>query len=348
MRLLSERDIERLIDPAAAIAASDEAYRRQSAGEMPAPGRLDVLRSDPKGGALVLAGHSFDRRFVVKTNIHAYAGDAGLSRTASSGLVLWDGVACVPLAHMATSSFNDHRTAAGFAAAARLLAPAAPHTLAVFGAGKIAPATVLYLATVRRFARVVIVGRNAERARGLAAQLAGRPELDGTDITVETDAARAASDADVIATVTTAETPIFPGDAVRPGTFVILGGGNRPAHREVDDGFMRRARVFMDHFDGATTRAGDLALTLASGVLRREQIAGEIGTFLAAGAVPPVPPGLDITVFKSIGIAAQDVITAGMVYDRAVREGIGLEFDMRDGAVVPVAPATEPQTEPTA
>ncbi|MFL9823766.1 ornithine cyclodeaminase family protein [Rhodoplanes sp. SY1] len=347
MRLLSERDIERLIDPAAAIAASAEAYRRQAAGEMPAPGRLDVLRTDPKGGALVLAGHSFDHRFVVKTNIHAYA-DAATdaakpARTASSGLVLWDGVACVPLAHMATSSFNDHRTAAGFAAAAQMLVPPAPHTLAVFGAGKIAPATVLYLATVRRFARVVLVGRNVERARGLAAQLAARPELDGIDITVETDAATAATEADVIATVTTAETPIFPGDAVRSGTVVILGGGNRPTHREVDDGFMRRARVFVDHFDGATTRAGDLALTLASGVLRPEQIFGEIGAVLASGEVPPMPPGLDITVFKSIGIAAQDVITAGMVYDRAVREGVGLEFDMRDGSVVPVA-ATAPAT----
>ncbi|MFD2183719.1 ornithine cyclodeaminase family protein [Rhodoplanes azumiensis] len=345
MRLLSERDIERLIDPGAAIAAAAEAYRRQAAGEMPTPGRLDVLRTNPKGGALVLAGHSFDRRFVVKTNIHAYsdaAKDAAMpARTAASGLVLWDGVACVPLAHMATSSFNDHRTAAGFAAATQVLAPPAPHTLAVFGAGKIAPATVLYLSAVRRFARVVLVGRNVERARGLAAQLAARPELDGIDITVETDAATAATEADVIATVTTAETPIFPGDAVRSGTFVILGGANRPTHREVDDAFMRRARVFVDHFDGATTRAGDLALTLATGVLRPKQIVGEIGAFLDRGEMPPMPAGLDITVFKSIGIAAQDVITAGMVYERAVRDGIGLEFDMREGGGAPVtAPAS--------
>ncbi|RAI45428.1 ornithine cyclodeaminase family protein [Rhodoplanes roseus] len=344
MRLLSERDIERLIDPAAAIEAAAEAYRRQSAGDIPTPGRLDVLRTNPKGGALVLAGHSFDRRFVVKTNIHAYAGDAALSRSAGSGLVLWDGVACVPLAHMATTSFNDHRTAAGFAAAARLLAPAQARTLAVFGAGKIAPATVLYLAAVRRFSRILLIGRNEERLRGLAAQLRARRELAGATITAETDAGRAAYEADVIVTISTAEEPVFPGEAVRPGTFVVLGGANRPTHREADDTFIRRARVFADHLEGATTRAGDLAVPLASGVLRGTQIFGEIGTFLTAGSVPPATGELDVTVFKSIGIAAQDVITAGMIYDLAVKTGVGLEFDMRDGSFTsaPPAPTAEP------
>ncbi|NVO17254.1 MAG: ornithine cyclodeaminase family protein [Rhodoplanes sp.] len=331
MRLLSERDIERLLDSESAIAAAEEAYRRHSAGAMPAPGRLDLLRHDPIGGALVLGGHSFDHRFAVKTNVHAYAGDATLSRSAGSALVLWDGVACVPLAFMATTAFNDHRTAAGFAAAARLLAPKDTHTLAVFGAGKIAPATVLYLAAVRKFSRILIVGRDQDRAHALAAGLGVRPELAGAIVAVESDAGRAANEADVIAAVSTAEQPVFPGEAVRPGTFVVLGGANRPNTREADDAFIRRARIFTDHLDGCLARAGDLVIPLASGALYRDQIFGEIGTVLATGVVPPAPEGTDVTVFKSIGIAGQDVVLAGLIYDRAVRDGVGLEFDPRDG-----------------
>lgn len=345
MRLLSERDIERLLDPESAIAAAEEAYRRHSAGAMPAPGRLDLMRTGPAGGALVLGGHSFDHRFAVKTNVHAYAGDATLSRSAGSALVLWDGVACVPLAFLATTGFNDHRTAAGFAAAARVLAPTDTHTLAVFGAGKIAPATVLYLAAVRRFARILIVGRDQDRAHALAASLGTRPELAGAIVAVESDAGRAAYEADVIATVSTAEQPIFPGEAVRPGTFVVLGGANRPTHREADDTFIRRARIVTDHLDGCITRAGDLAVPLAAGVLRREQILGEIGTVLESGVVPPGPDGTDVTVFKSIGIAGQDVVLAGLVYDLAMRTGVGLEFDPRDGAHLAGA-AAQPAAEP--
>lgn len=345
MRLLSERDVERLIEPETAIAAATEAYCRHSAGAMPAPGRLDLARRDPAGGALVLAGHSFDRRFAVKTNVHAYSDPADLSRRAASALMLWDGVGCEPLAFVSTTAFNDHRTAAGFAAAARLLAPRDTRTLTVFGAGKIAPATVVYLCAVRRFSRILIVGRDEERARALAARLRARPELAGVIVALESDAGRAANEADVIATVSTAERPVFPGEAVRPGTFVVLGGANRPHAREGDDALIRRARVYVDHLDGCLARAGDLVVPLASGALRRDQISGEIGTVLATGIVPPADEGTDVTVFKSIGIASQDVILASLLLDAAERAGIGLMFDPRDGSYGPGA-TTRPTCEP--
>lgn len=332
MRLLSEQDVERLMDVETAIAAAAEAYRRHSAGLMPAPGRLDLGRRDPLGSALVLAGHSSDHRFAVKSNLHAYPDPASGRRVAASMLTLWDTAACVPLALIATTGFNNHRTAAGFAAATRLLARDDVRTLAVFGAGKIAPATIRYLTLVRPFDRVLIVGRGPERARQLAEALRGTPRFSSISIEAETDPARAAQAADVITTITTSSDPVFPGEAVRPGTFVILGGANRPLTREADDVLMRRAHVYADHLEGGLERAGDLKLALATGALTRARIAGEIGSFVG-GERPVAAAGTDVTIFKSIGIAAQDLLLADALLVCAEAEGAGLLFDPRDGTV---------------
>jgi ornithine cyclodeaminase len=338
MRLLSEQDVERLMDIEAAISAATEAYRRQSAGLMPTPGRLDVARRDPHGSALVLAGHSSDRQFALKSNLHAYADPVSGRRNAASLLTLWDAVVCAPLALIATTGFNNHRTAAGFAAAARLLARADACTLAVFGAGKIAPATVQYLAAVRPINRVLIVGRGPERARQLAETLRHVPRLSSINIEAETDPARAARAADIIATISTSSDPVFPGEAVRPGTFVILGGANRPLTREADDGLMKRSAVYVDYLDGCLERAGDVKLALASGALERARIAGEIGS-LVGGEGGAKIPGTDVVVFKSIGIAAQDILLAQMLLARAEASGIGLSFDPCDGTVSEPVPA---------
>src|SRR5262249_8838680 len=153
IRILSEQDVEQLIEPSAAIAAMEDAYRRHSAGRMPPPGRLDVPRATPKGSVLVLAGHSDDRLFAMKGNMHVYPEpDLRLGKAASM-MLRWDAVQCAPLALVATTRFNNHRTAAGLAAAARHLARENARTLAVFGAGKIAPAVIRYLTLVRPFER---------------------------------------------------------------------------------------------------------------------------------------------------------------------------------------------------
>lgn len=336
MRLLSESDVERLIDPPTAIAAAAEAYRRHSAGIMPRPGRLDLGRRDRRGGVLVLAGHSFDRLFAVKSNVHAYPDPASDRRNAASLLILWDALACTPLALIATTGFNNHRTAAGFAAATKRLAPPSSRTLAVFGAGKIAPTTIRYLASVRPFDQILIVGRHGDRARQLAEAARRWPNFGSIVVNSEPDPARAAQAADVIVAVTTSDHPVFPGAAVKPGAFVILGGANRPHAREADDALMRRARIYVDHLDGCFERAGDVSIPHASGALTRDRIAGEIG-HLFAGHPEPRIPDVDVTVFKSIGIAAQDLVLAETLHARAEDEGVGLLFDPHSGAVDRVA-----------
>ncbi len=328
IRILSEQDVERLIEPGAAIAAMEDAYRRHSAGRMPPPGRLDVQRGEPKGSVLVLAGHSDGRLFAMKGNMHVYPEPGSRHRKAASMMLLWDAVQCAPLALIATTRFNNHRTAAGLAAAARHLARKDARTLAVFGAGKIAPAVIRYLALVRPFKRVSLVGRGSQRSTDLANTLRREAAFAGCDVRALTDPAAAVQDADVVVTITTADAPVFPGGAVKPGALVILAGANRPQAREADDELMARAQVYVDHRGGSVERAGDICIPLRSGRLKTEQIVGEIGDAIA-GATPV--PRADVTVFKSMGIIAQDLALAELVVDRAARDGIGVELDIETG-----------------
>lgn len=333
MRILSEQDVERLIDPAAATAAMADAYRRHAAGHMPPPGRLDMGRDKPKGSVLVLAGHSDGALFAIKANMHVYPEPNSRRRKATSMLLLWDAVGCAPIALVAATRFNDHRTAAGLAAAADQLAPPKAKTLAVFGAGKIAPAVIRYLARVRPFERILIVGRTTERSSTLAQALRASSGFAGRDVRAVTDAGATVREADVIVTITTADQPVFPGREVKSSTLVILAGANRPNAREADDDFIARARIYVDHRSGCIERAGDLCIPLHSGHLKNDQIVGEIGSALTASPPPPDPD--HITVFKSMGIIAQDLALAELILDRAAQDGIGVEFDPTSGLCLP-------------
>jgi ornithine cyclodeaminase/alanine dehydrogenase-like protein (mu-crystallin family) len=117
---------------------------------------------------------------------------------------------------------------------------------------------------------------------------------------------------------------------VKPDGLVILGGANRPNAREADDDLMRRARIVIDARHGATEKAGDLVLALASGALTPDRIVAEIGACL--DAPPPEAPGADLTVFKSLGLAVQDAVLAARLVAKAERAGIGLVVDL-EGAL---------------
>jgi ornithine cyclodeaminase len=328
MRVLSEADVETLIAIPEAIALAAEAYRLQARGAAPAPVRGDLRRDDPRAGCLVLVGAHGPDHLAVKSNVYAYPDGPDAPRLWNSLLALWDWRRAEPRALIAARGFNDHRTAAGFAAGADRLATSGAATLAVFGAGKSAPLAVRYMKAVRpSLGRVMLVGRDPGRVAALAGTVGSWPDFAGVEVAVASaqDAARVA---DIIVTVTTSETAVFPGACVKPGACIVLGGANRPGAREADDALMRRADIYLDARAGATEKAGDIRLALASGALLPEQMRAEIG---ACTGPLPLSPGRDVLVFKSMGLAIQDVVLAQHLVERAEERGIGQVVDLAGG-----------------
>lgn len=197
------------------------------------------------------------------------------------------------------------RTAAASALAARHLARPDAASLLIVGTGRVARQLAEFHVALRPSLTTVRVwGRSPARAAALVAALAGA----GITASVASELADAVAAADIVSTATLASEPLVLGRWVRPGTHVDLVGGYTPTMREADDALIAKASVFVDTRAGALSEAGDVAAPLASGVLRAEAVF-ELGD-LCRGAHPGRQRRDEITVFKSVGAALEDLAAA--------------------------------------
>ena len=197
------------------------------------------------------------------------------------------------------------RTGAGSGLATKLLARHDASTLAMLGSGAMAFDQIEAVKTVRPINRVLVWSRSIDHARRMAERVGGE---------AVTDADEAVAAADVVSCATPATTPLFDPDAVRPGTHVNAVGAFTPEMAELAPGLLERAYVVVDDVDAAAAEAGDL--------IRAGREPNATLRDLIEGRAPAI--GEDVTVFKSVGIAAQDVAAAARALTNAERDGIGL------------------------
>lgn len=331
MIVLSEADIQSLIASTDAVALAAEAYRLSAAGGASAAFRGNLTAQDPKRGCLLLAGSAGPARLSIKSNVHSHLDGPDAPRRWSSLLTLWDWQQARPRALISANLFNEHRTAAGFAAGIDKLAVADAASAALFGAGKSAPLTARYLKAVRpTLKRLFLMGRSVERLAALKGHLERDPAFADMELLLTATPAEAVAASEIVVTVTTSDAPVFPGAAARAGSCVVLGGANRPTAREADDTLIRRADIYVDSFDGIFGKAGDLSMAKASGTLDASRMRGEIGAFTDGPA--PLSRGADVLVFKSMGLALQDVLLAEALVERALASGLGLTIDLTGAA----------------
>jgi ornithine cyclodeaminase len=218
-----------------------------------------------------------------------------------------------PLAFLDGEALTLRRTAAASALAATFLARHDARRLLVIGTGALAPFMAEAHCAVRRIEAVAVWGRSPARAEAAAAGLRAR----GLPATRAADLAHALAAADIVTAATTAREPLVRGALVRPGTHVDLVGAFTPDMRESDDALIAGAEVFVDTFDGALREAGDLVQPIASGSIDRAHVRAELAD-LARGRHPGRRSAAEITVFKSVGTALEDLCAARLV-ERRVR-----------------------------
>jgi len=232
--------------------------------------------------------------------------------TVSALYVLMDGATGHPVALLDGEALTLRRTGAASALASTYLSRSESRTLLVIGTGRLAPWMAAAHSAVRSFERVLVWGRSGGRAEALATRLV----RDGLPAQAAGDLARAAASADVITCATTAREPVLRGEWVRPGTHVDLVGAYAPGMRECDDALVSRAEIFVDTFAGALREASDLVQPIDRGVITRKALRAELAD-LVWGRHPGRTAADEITVFKSVGAALEDLFAARLVVERS-------------------------------
>jgi alanine dehydrogenase len=215
----------------------------------------------------------------------------------------------VAVARMEAKYLTDIRTAATSAVATDLLARKDVETLGIFGSGRQAAAHFAALPHVRKFKRYLVCGSGQSDISAFCGKMKNELGLDVELAKAET----MARESDVICTCTTSHEPLFNGDWLRPGTHLNLVGAFQPETREVGDITVKRARVVVDTYEGALQEAGDLLIPMKNGTIDRSHIAADLHE-IVSGKKPARASAESITLFKSVGCAVEDLVTADLIY----------------------------------
>lgn len=228
--------------------------------------------------------------------------------------ILFDTVSGVPLALIDGEELTLRRTAAASALASSYASRIDSEHLLMVGTGSLIPYLACAHSQVRAIKQITVWGRSADKATQTLKAIQAQTELPAhIRLGIATDLASAVSQADVISCATTSTTPIVLGEWVKAGTHIDLVGGFTPGMREVDDLLMSKATVFVDTYEGAIAEAGDLTQTLQNGSLQRSAIVAELAELVSqqhAGR----SDDQQITVFKSVGTAIEDLCGANLAW----------------------------------
>jgi len=278
----------------------------------------------PGGVLILMACAGLGDRAGVKT-ISVFDGNPsrGLPRLLSH-YALHDASTGALLALMDGAHLTAVRTAATSALAATFLARPESSRVGVFGTGVQARSHLEALRARFPVTEALVVGRTPERGAAFAAAM--EREL-GLRVRPAGGPEALMAEADIVVTATTAGAPLFPGRLLRPGHCVLAVGAFTAATREVDSEAVRRARVFVDTWLGAMEEAGDVLIPLREGTIARSHVAGELAD-LVAGRVPGRRGDDEITLFKSVGSALEDLAAATLALEAAAAGALGRRIDL--------------------
>lgn len=320
LRILTQGEVRKSLQMAEAIEAMREAFRQLSAGSVVVPLRLPL--ETRQGVTLFMPACLKETNEVGAKIVSVYAcnRERGLPLIHAVVVVL-DGETGVPLALMDGAYLTALRTGAASGLATQLLSRPESSVLAVFGAGVQARTQVEAMRAVRPIRKIRIISRSAESARRFAA------ELSGIEVEMPDNRRATLRGADVVVAATTSRTPVFDGDDVEPGTHVNAIGSYKPEMQEVDARLVAKARIIVDSRQAALQEAGDLMVPMRDGVISEECIVAELGEIVSGDKVGRSSPA-EITLFKSVGNAAQDVAIAGCILRAAEKLGLGKTVEL--------------------
>jgi ornithine cyclodeaminase len=307
------------------IELMSDALAALARGDVFQPLRTIVRPPDARGllGLMPAYRHGELGAFGLKA-ICVFPGNPSIGKDAHQGTVmLFSQETGEPLALMNASHITATRTAAVSAVATRLLARPEADELGIIGAGVQARTHLVALGRVRTIKRARVACRNPEHAVQLVREMQDKVSFPIEPVETNEDAVR---DADLIVTATSAHEPVLNRDWISAGAHINAIGTHSPQSREIDTATMAAARIFTDRRESLLNEAGDYLLAAKEGAVGPDSIVAEIGE-LVIGAKKGRTSASEITLFKSLGLAIEDVVCAEYLFRKAQAEGAGSWVD---------------------
>lgn len=325
MRIIAQSDVERLLPVARCVDVMRHAMIATSNGNVTLPIRQFMPISGAPGKLALMPGTLGDPAcFGIKLVCKYDRPHDDPLGTHVGMVLLFDTAKGVPLAMIEGSSLTAIRTSAASALATQIMAREDASRLAIIGNGEQAARHVDAMMAVRPIRQIDVWGRDRTRAQAFATATEART---GIPVTAHGSAKRAVAKADVICTTTAAKEPVLFGADLQEGQHINLVGAAIPTSAEVDSEAVRRARYVVDYRPAAMAAAGELLNAIESGVISADHITGEIGEIAAGSCEGRASPD-EITMYKSLGVAAQDLASAHAIWSLAEAQKAGTEVDL--------------------
>jgi ornithine cyclodeaminase len=326
LTVLSGADVRRCVDMREAIGLMSDAFGALSAGEASVPVRTRIEAE--RGSTLFMPAYLPGSQALGAKVVSIFPANVEVGIPAlHAAIVAVDPATGAPAALMPGEWITALRTGAASGLATRLLAREDAASLAVFGAGAQARTQIEAVRAVRAIEEVCVVSRSGASAEALAEDLRSGVAGDPLPARAVASPEEALAGADIVVAATDSSTPVFPGGAVQEGTHVNGVGSYTTEMREVDTELVRRATVFVDDRAAALAEAGDVVGPMRDGAVGSDVIVAELGELVRGGHAGR-RTAEEITFFKSVGVAVQDVVVAGHVLERAKALGLGSVLDL--------------------
>jgi ornithine cyclodeaminase len=324
-RLLNEAQVKALLPMRDLIAAMENALARFSAGDVLQPVRTVLTVGPTRAYFGVMPAYLPQPARLGAKLVTVFSGNEarGLPSHLATILLLDPDTGALQ-AMLDGRYITEARTAAVSAVSARHLARADAATLAIIGSGVQARSHLEAFTEVRALKEVRVWSpRPASRERFVAEMAGHTPARLRATETAE----QAVRGADLVVLVTSSPAPVIENDWVNEGAHVVSVGACRPDQREMDPVLVARARLYVDSRAAAVVESGDIVLGMREGRFTESHIVGEVGQ-VVLGRAPGRAGAAEVTVFKSLGMAVEDVVAADLVLSRAVEQGAGAELTL--------------------
>jgi alanine dehydrogenase len=323
--LLTERDIRAVLSMPDLIGAMEEALAAFSRGRVTQPVRT-VLEVGADRAYFGLMPASLDDRAAVGAKlvtVYERNHHRGLPSHLAT-IVLLDHTTGALAALLDGRYITEARTAAVSAVSLKQLARPDARVLAILGSGVQAHSHLEAIRHVRDLRDVRVWSPNADHRAAFARHAV---QADGLPVRAAASPAEAVRGADLIVLATSSRTPVVDSADVAPGAHIMAVGACRPDQREMPTALIARARVYVDSLQGAMKESGDILLPIAENAITDRHVVGELGA-LFDGSIDGRRSADDVTIFKSLGMAVEDVVAARLAVERAKAEGIGQSFEI--------------------